>query len=525
MAAAAQPGQSHPRAWAGALCAALLSALYFAATSLRAAGEKLWFDEVFEFHAAALLPSIKKLWVALCAVDYSPPLSYVAAFVSERLLGKTELGLRAPSILAFWVMMLCLYFFLRRRTAWYFAVSATLFTSVTAAGRYAYEARPPALVLALAAVALLAWQACAEFRHRTVALPAMAFSLAAALCCHAFAVTLALPLLAGELTRTYKRRQIDWPVWFAFACATPALILLWKLKTTGTATAYWRYNGTIAGNIASTYFQLLRPALAPLLIAAAGMFLAPKSEKASAQPPRGFAAHEIAALVGSAVIPFLAAPLSKLAGHYFLRYSLNAIIGMSGLLALALQRLGSGRRLAGTIAVCAFGVAFVLAELYPEANRPDGGLKEVNSSEEIRILAEQIPADEPLVICQGGTFVELEHYASPQLASRLFYLTEPRVAAEIDGDTLFEVKEPQITKYFAFRAHFEDYHAFIAKHPRFYVIQPIRNIAREYFLGHLALRIRETPSHLQYFEADTTIKTNGNPPIGPLGQAAAGKPS
>ena len=50
------------------------------------------------------------------------------------------------------------------------------------AGRYAHEARPYALVLALAGIALVAWQAAAEGRRRRVALFSLGFALAAALC-------------------------------------------------------------------------------------------------------------------------------------------------------------------------------------------------------------------------------------------------------------------------------------------------------------------------------------------------------
>ncbi len=99
------------------------------------------------------------------------------------------------------------------------------------------------------------------------------------------------------------------------------------------------------------------------------------------------------------------------------------------------------------------------------------------------------------------TFVELEHYSSPGLASRLYYLTEPAVAAVIDGNLHFDVKTPLLARYFPFRAHFASYESFIAGHRRFYVVQPTRNVAWEYSAGHLSLRPFATADHFQYYEA------------------------
>ena len=125
----------------------------------------------------------------------------------------------------------------------------------------------------------------------------------------------------------------------------------------------------------------------------------------------------------------------------------------------------------------------------------------MNTSEEIQDLLEKMPSDAPIAICYTTTFIELEHYSSPQLAARLYYLTDPVGAAAIDGDLLPEVKTPLIARFFPFRAHFEDYDKFVGKHKRFYVVQPIRTIAREYFAGRLSMKVRELPDHRQFFEA------------------------
>lgn len=501
--APAQPGGStYLRRRGPALCLCVLSLLYFIPTCIRAAHLKLWFDEIFTFHAATLLPSLGALWVALKQVDYSPPLGYILAFASESVFGKNEFGLRFPSIIGFWIMALCLYVFLRRRLPWTYATVGMLFTALTAAERYSYEARPPALVLAMAGIALVAWQTAAEGRKRAIALVSLSAALIAALCSHALAVTLAVPLVAGELTRTIQRKRVDWPVWAAFAASTPALLVLWQLKTTGNPTAYWKFGGSLAGHILTSYQQILRPAFAPLALALLVALVLRTQKTAPIPRSPGLRPYELAALLGFALIPFVAVPISTMAGRYFLRYSLNCTIGLAGLLAALLFWIGRKNHLAGATVLMVFGAAFAIGQFLPEDRRPDAGLKSVNASEEIQPFLERMPSDAPIVICRGTTFVELEHYSSPPLAARLYYLTEPSVSAAIDGDILFEVKEPLIAKYFDFRSHFEDYHSFIAKHKRFYVVEPIRNIAREYFAGRLNLQPR-VDGHFVYYEATT----------------------
>jgi hypothetical protein len=186
---------------------------------------------------------------------------------------------------------------------------------------------------------------------------------------------------------------------------------------------------------------------------------------------------------------------------YFSRYSLSCTIGLAGLIAVLLFRIGGTSRLSGATVLVIFGVAFMIVQFCPEEKRPDYGLKVLNSSEKIQQFLERMPSDAPIVVCPPLTFIELEHYSSPGLAARLYYLTDPAAAAAIDGTTLFDVKTPQIARFFPFRAHFEDYHSFIAVHKRFYVVQPVRNIARENALGRLSLQPRETADHFQYYEA------------------------
>jgi len=471
---------------------------------MRAAREKLWFDEIFAFDAATLLPSLGALWSYLKqGLEGTPPLGFILAAGSESIFGRNEFGMRFPSIIAFGIMALCLYVYLRRRLPWPFAIAGMLLTALTAAGRYSYEARPYALMLALAGIALVAWQAAAEGRGRRVALAAIPVALAAALCSHPMAVTLAMPFLAGELTRTMRRRRVDWPVWCAFASAAPALLVLWGLKRPSDFTSISRFSGSVPQHIITTYLQMLKPAIAPLGLALLVVLVLRMQGTSSEKRAPGMRAYELAALAGFALIPFAAVPLSTLSGHYWLRYSLNCTIGLASLLVVLLFSIGGTSRLSGAAVLIVFGASFMIGQFLPEDRRPDAGLKLVNSSDQIQPFLEQIPSDAPVVISSDLTFIELEHYSSPRLAARLYYLTDRAASAAIDGETAFEVKGPLMDRFFPFHAHFADYHVFIAAHKRFYVVRPIRNIVREYLAGRINLQPRETAGHFQYWEANT----------------------
>ncbi len=487
-------GPSAPR-WAPAVCLTLISVVYLVFACLRAAREKLWFDEILTFDAASLLPSMGTLWSFLkSGLEFNPPLSFLLSAGSERIFGANELGLRFPSIVEFWVMGLCLYVFLRRRLPWQFATAGALLPFLTA-GRYAHEARPYALVLALAGIALVAWQSAGEGRRRGWALVALGLALGAALCSQPLAVVLAVPFVAGEVARSMERRRIDWPVWCAFAAATPSLLVLWALKSAGNKTAYSRFTGSLPAHLGATYVEMLRPLVVPLALA-----LVVALVLRSGTVGRGLRRYEVAALAGFALIPFAAVPVSILGGHYWMRYSLGCTIGLAGLAAALLFRIAGTSRAAGGAVLLVLGACFARAQFGPENMRTDGAAV-VNTSEEIQALVEQIPGDAPVVIGPPMTFVELEHYSKPGMAARLYYLTDAAAGAAIDGDSGFEVKGPLLGRYFPFRANFADYRTFIAGHKRFYIVRPIRNLARECLVGRLNCAARVTAGGFGYYEA------------------------
>ena len=446
------------RPWAPALCVALLSVAYLVPTCIRAAAERLWFDEILTFDASTLLPSLPALWAFLKrGLELNPPLSFILAAGSESIFGRNEFGVRFPSVIAFWIMSLCLYVYLARRLPRPFAIVGMLLPVLTAAGRYSYEARPYALVLACAGIALVAWQAACGGRRRRVALPAIAVALAAALCSQPMAVTLALPFLVGEACRSIQRKRLDVPVWCAFAAATPPLLLLWKLKAAAGAAASAQNVVHPLHILGLTYFLILMPAFIPMASAAFLVLVSRAEPGAVPKTERGMPGYELAALIGFVAIPLAAIPISMLGGLYWPRYSLNAAIGLSGCFAVLLCRMAASRPRAGMAVAALFMVFFVVEQLLPESKRPNAGIEMSNSSG-LRRALEGLPGNGlPVVVGKPLAFLELEHYASPTLAGRLYYLTDSKADARLPGNVLFDAKGPLLREFFPFRSHFAQY--------------------------------------------------------------------
>src|ERR1035437_4883499 len=151
------------------------------------------------------------------------------AHLCVRWFGAGEISARIPAIIGFWVFCLCLFRFTLRRAGIYYALAALLLPTVLETYYYSVEARAYGPELAFSGLALVAWQAATERSKRSLVLPGLAVSIAAALFCHYYAVLLYLPLAGGEAVRLYRTRKIDWGVWAAFVAGGAPIV--WRLST------------------------------------------------------------------------------------------------------------------------------------------------------------------------------------------------------------------------------------------------------------------------------------------------------
>jgi hypothetical protein len=111
--------QRHP-----AIAFGLLTLLYLIAIICLSWVKLLWLDELITLHIVQL-NSVSAIWHALGAgADPNPPLLHLLVMFSRRLFGEHALALRLPAVIGYWVGMLALFLFLKRRKHGTFARDA-----------------------------------------------------------------------------------------------------------------------------------------------------------------------------------------------------------------------------------------------------------------------------------------------------------------------------------------------------------------------------------------------------------------
>lgn len=437
----------------------------------------MWNDELYTYYIARL-PSMADVWAALMAGgEQTPPFFYVLTRASLALFGVNNFALRLPEMLGFWVMMACLFVFVSRRASKFYALFAAIFPLVSASYFFAFDARPYGLVLGFGALALVCWQSATLNRFRYASIIGLMMSLAAALSSHYYGIFIIFPLALGEAVRTLSRRRLDAPVWAAFALAVTPLV--WHLPLINQARAY---SGTFWSppswvNIPDFYAYLLTPMILPLT---AILFLAAisasifsddvqsQNRAASFAPP----VHEIAAVCGFVLIPFICVISGKLAtGAFTDRYALPAVIGFSVLTAFIAAKIFGNRALMGVALIICFGGWFLLNQAR-EINAPTGNTLGPSSNaglqNSLKLLQSETHRDLPIVAAEAHTHAALSHYAPPEIASRVIYLADSDIALKRLGHNSVERGMVDLIKPW-FRMNVTDYKSFVAANPRFLV--------------------------------------------------------
>lgn len=454
------------------------SLLFLALVSARAAQKLMWFDELHTYNISRL-PGLGAIWKALVGgADLNPPLIYFVTHALYSLIGDGPIATRLPEILGFLVMCLCLYGFLSRRCGPVWGLVGMLFPLLSGACEYAYEARPYGLVLGSVSVALLAWQAASEGRERGLALAGIFLGCTLALASHAYAGLALSAIAAGELVRTWRAKRIDWPVWLAFAAAAPAVALyLPLLRISRPALLQGGYLAPKFSSLAESYDFFLAPALWPLLaallICAAPWRPRPASGDAGYRRPAPvIPLHEMVVAVCFVLLPVLMVALTRFSGRIFLpRYALSAVIGIAILFTvLARERAGEhgirGVLVAALLLGCFLGREFMELGVLPPGRSSQ---RETALPGRGQADPDQIETGLPFVAGNGLQFLQLDHYATPTLASRLFYLRNPRAAARYSGTDWLDSTFPEIEKWYPLRGKVDLWGSFASRHRRFLV--------------------------------------------------------
>jgi hypothetical protein len=414
----------------------LASVAYFVITCYRAHRRLFWFDEIFTFYVARL-PDAASIWNScLHGADFNPPLIYLFARWSQELFGVTELGMRIPQILGFWVFCVCLYRFVSIRTSALAGFLALLFPLTTEAYWYAYDARSHGAVLGFFGLALISWQAAADRAPRRWLSPLLlAVSLTGAALCHAYAFLLFIPIAVGELTRSIVRRRFDTLVWAALLI--PAVVSGATIFPLLHAIGGFVKPGLFTTPLKSLWMMWELSAASPLILPFFLLLVVPAvwpsgpwfrgDEAKSDRKGWSFAWHEFAALWAIFFTPPIAFAAARL-NHapLFGRYTLIVAGAVACLSGAALARSSAAGLLALLMTVLVIGNGFTRFRKESLVMEPSTGSAIPTRPEDERAtfewLASAAPGADPIVLLDFLEFAPLFHYATPSILPRLIYL-------------------------------------------------------------------------------------------------------
>ncbi|QEE31052.1 hypothetical protein FTW19_25435 [Terriglobus albidus] len=258
-----------------------LSLFYVTITTLLSSMKLLWLDELITYHIASL-GSAHAIWHALSqGADPNPPLSHLAVLGAMRLFGNHELALRLPAIAGYWLGLLSLYLFLRRRISPTWALSGTFLSMATGAFEYSYESRSYGIFYGFAMLAVLCWSRTIQPKTRnrgTLALIGMVFALALGISANYFAVLAFLPVAAGEAAFTLQQLHAErWRIpnlryairpriWVGIVLAAAPFTFYRGLIKAGIATyAPHAWNKVSIDQAFDSYTEMVEAVLYPLL--------------------------------------------------------------------------------------------------------------------------------------------------------------------------------------------------------------------------------------------------------------------
>ncbi|HEV2646486.1 MAG TPA: glycosyltransferase family 39 protein [Acidobacteriaceae bacterium] len=438
---------------------AILSALYLIVVACMSSAKLLWLDELITLHIAQL-GSAGAIWHALSAgADPNPPATHLLVMIFRQLFGEHAFVVRLPATIGYWLGMLALFLFLKRRIPVLWALTGVVMSMAMGGFAWSYESRSYGIFYGLTMLAFYCWTQWADEiqldRKRYIALAGMTFCLAMGLCTNFFAVLAFFPIAAALGVRTVQRIRgcgyrapaesifalVEWQVILALAIAATPLLLFHTLISSSIAhfkPYAWNKVGIDAavGGYTDMLAEVLWLIFGLVVIALAIELLGNLRPEVQAKIwPRwlaNFAANsspvrsarlldypETAAVATLIAYPFLGYALASLHGGMLsARFVIPVCFGgaIAGAL-LAYRVFGSYRRSA-TIALTLTLLWFMARQSYM------GYLYELQK-EDFYSFMHRIPPPEypgqPIAFGDDLLVLPLQYYAPPQLASRIVY--------------------------------------------------------------------------------------------------------
>jgi len=412
------------------LVLSVLTILYFVLTTLRARGKPFWFDEILTL-LEARQPTLAASLKACREADWMPPLSHVAFYVTDKLVGDGEVAFRLGPMIGFWVFCLCLYGFVARRASASFAFMAMLLPFATMFAAYSFEARSYALALGFGGIALLGWQAAAEGRRRPLALTALAIGIAGAILNHYWAVFIYVPLAGAEAWRNSRDRKIDWPVWIAFAASgiplVISLLLILQVVTNNSHPWSWARPRDYYMFYGRNFWPVIGFIIPAALLLGAWLLLGGRQENPAGLEQSTVRDYEWLAawLFFLAPIAFITAALAIPPHIYVDRYLALSSAGFALLATFAAARWAQQRAAIGIMCAIAALAPFLFHFTQIHHHRAR------NPFLNARVLRTALKTqDGPVVISNYISFLELWYNAPDELKPRILCLDDEKSAVK-----------------------------------------------------------------------------------------------
>ena len=479
--------ESHPNV----ILACLLTG-YLATSIPTAVLRPYWLDELVEAYICAQ-PSMGAVWHSLQTAPPTtdPPLHYWLTHLCLRLFGVHEWASRLPALAGFFVAILSTYHFVRRRLGVPVAVVAVTLLLSSNAMYYASEGRPYGLVVGSCGIMLLAWQSVGMGIRPRANRILIAVGLACAISAHYYGILFGLPIVAGEVVRSWRKQRIDWATFFAIASGHSAMLLWIPFLPVAMAWKAHIWFVPAFEDVMQILGDLGDIQLITLFLAA--LFLVHSSVPAETERGSEKSVHlrrdEAVAILTLVLLPFVGFFVSKFASKLFLsRYVIASSIGVAILIASMSSILRFSRRAwISIIAILLF--CFVLGMKARFLRSKFTERKEFAAS--IRQFA-ALPG--PIVVCMPHDFLPLYFYGTPELRNKIYWLSDLQVALKyIKTDTdvrmmssVQKVKDTHVVDMRDFLQHHRSFYVYQRKQGNYDLPMMLENGIQLAYLGHRA---------------------------------------
>jgi hypothetical protein len=454
------------------LCVCIIAACFIPTIILESHSRLLSNDEIYTVHIAQQ-PTIGKMLALSREIDLHPPMHYILQRYALMLPFPRWLDARLPSLLAGLVACFAIWQFVSRRLGPLFGLLAAMTLWFGPLLGFTWSNRPYALWIAFLCLLLPARNAAVRLHRSWWSVPVVFLMAMGMVTSHLIGVLCLGPFLLAELYRARRNRRMDWPLFLAFA--VPALIAIgFKYQFSHIAKdsfpiqqmpsftlaieTYVVNSGTalqIIGIVLLLFFFITRPVAVAV----------PNATTRNSDLP--FDTAELIIINGLLVLPLFVL-LAGSIGHlqFWTRYGGAAAPAIAVLAAgLIASRIPLARPLAFVLVLC--GMSFMVFLCITDTHIQTNAFQKGSGRQPIPLAT--LDASLPIVTASPMTFVEMSDREKPEIAHRVYYLTDVNEAVRFSHYTLFE-NEDKIRALLNLPSNAEPLNSFLPQHHKFYVV-------------------------------------------------------